>query len=220
MCVRILCVHVCVCVYGHALVCVCPGAQTSTRGDSVSVYALCMFGGAILPPPLCPQFCVPGPHPGPARAGSARGGPPRPREAALGGHCSAQTIPSCCSSCSGLQTFLGKWIPVPSGSSCRSGGVPVENGHSVPQLPTLALAVHGPAPLSPNRSPAACPTLGVTWFSQGGQRLAGWTELWAQAMYLLCPCLGHARRQQDAYLGIAMPIKCPRASCRCEPHTH
>ncbi|KAL2298657.1 hypothetical protein Nmel_015662 [Mimus melanotis] len=37
-------------------------------------------------------------------------------------------------------------------------------------------------------------------------------------MDLLCSWLGHARHQRDACLGIAMPVKCPRA-CASVSHT-
>lgn len=67
-------------------------------------------------------------------------------------------IPSCCSSCSGLQISWENGSQRPQGAPTGAGGVPVENGLSVPQLPSQPLGCAWPSSPFPQSHPAASPT--------------------------------------------------------------
>lgn len=119
--------------------------------------------------------------------------------------------------------FLGKWIAAPSGSSYRCWWCPCGER---PLCPSAALSAPGlcmaqlplppvpPCGLSHRAWESPWESLG---FPRAGKAWLGGQSCWAWATDLLCPWLGHARRQRDACLGIAMPMECLRASF--EPHT-
>lgn len=169
-----------------------------------------VFGGVVLSAPLCPQFRVPGPSPGPARAARARGAPRAPHCCWQGWRCCAGRVLQHPNHSELLQLLLcpadfpGKMDP----TSCPCWWCP---SREWPLCPSVAHSAPGPsiAPLSPTPSPAASPALGVTRFSQGGQRLAGQAEPLGLGHR---SAVGHAQHQWDACLGIARLMICPCAS--------
>ena len=186
-CVRVPSSCLCACVCMPVCNCAC---------RYVYVCAFVRGGGVILPGPPCPAgLCPPDSHPEPPKgAGAVSGGETRaplqpvllegPGDAgktALGGCHSIWCTPSCRSSCSSPQIFLGKGIPATRGKllpssvifrcrgSCWCGLA--EDARSAAGLP------HGTAPFSPHFQPRGlsdCSCVGPGshfGFSQGGQRV-------------------------------------------------